>query len=128
MRYRTCDFGAAGEVPSRLERKNVSARAAAIPDRVYDDAPRAVGGPRRPWSLTCGLAKAGGISYLLRGYRHTRILVLIEATMQHSSGRGPRAGSSAWTTPASHRSIGLCHSRRVAHLHTLVSDTAPYAH
>lgn len=46
MRYRTCDFGAAGEVPSRLERKNVSARAAAIPDRVYDDAPRAVGGPR----------------------------------------------------------------------------------
>lgn len=43
MRYRTCDFGAAGEVPSR---GRMYPRGPRRYRTVYDDAPRAVGGPR----------------------------------------------------------------------------------
>lgn len=46
MRYRTCDFGAAGEVPSRGRMYPRGPRRYRLPDRLYDDAPRAVGGPR----------------------------------------------------------------------------------
>ena len=54
MRYRTCDFGAAGEVPSR---GRMYPRGPRRYRTVYDDAPRAVGG--RPLVINLRSRKGG---------------------------------------------------------------------